>query len=228
LTTSLAQQQAMLRNNQQLLAISDSSLDLVQVLEAVRNEDHEIVDFVWTLNNHAAEQVYGDVIGLHLLTRNPGVVDSGIFDTYKQVVETGQPNQQERHYMHEQFNSWYTQSTVKLGDGVATTTADITARKEQEQLLLHLQAEGARQSEDRYHTLFTAMDEGYCLLQVLFDEAGQPCDWRFEEVNPAFAQHKYGRRRQRLHPRSAGWSNYLMTQGLARRHSSWARLSSGK
>ncbi|WP_055562906.1 hypothetical protein [Hymenobacter sp. AT01-02] len=35
----------------------------------------------------------------------------------------------------EQFDGWFHQSTVKLHDGVATTTADITGRKEAEQQL---------------------------------------------------------------------------------------------
>ncbi|RYZ49231.1 MAG: PAS domain S-box protein, partial [Sphingobacteriales bacterium] len=128
------QQAAELQATRDLLrATLDSSLDLIQVFEAVRDEQGEIVDFTWVLNNHAAETVYGDVINKRLLTLNPGVVAEGIFDTFKRVVETGTPDVSERHYVHEQFNGWFHQSVVKLNDGVKTTTSEITNRKKAEQ-----------------------------------------------------------------------------------------------
>ena len=125
---------AELKTSKDLLqATMDSSMEMIQVFEAVRNEKNEIVDFKWILNNHASEKIYGDVIGKSLLTLNPGVVEEGIFETFKKVIETGIPDQSERHYVHEQFNGWFYQSTVKLGDGVATTTTDITEIKKAEE-----------------------------------------------------------------------------------------------
>jgi PAS domain S-box-containing protein len=41
-------------------------------------------------------------------------------------------------------------------------------------------------SEERYRTLFGALDEGVCVIEVLFDAAGLACDYRFLEANPAF------------------------------------------
>ncbi|HST58897.1 MAG TPA: PAS domain-containing sensor histidine kinase, partial [Longimicrobium sp.] len=46
-----------------------------------------------------------------------------------------------------------------------------------------------RQSDARYRTLFDSIDEGFCVVEVLFDEADQPVDYRFVEVNPAFVKH---------------------------------------
>ena len=49
------------------------------------------------------------------------------------------------------------------------------------------QAEAAlRESEDRYHTLFNSIDEGFCVIEMLFDASGVPVDYRFIEANPAF------------------------------------------
>lgn len=79
----------------------DSSLNLVQVFEAVRDEWGAVVDFAWVLNNAAAEQVYSDVIGRRLCELNPGVVEEGIFDAFKEVMETGVPDHREHHYVHE-------------------------------------------------------------------------------------------------------------------------------
>jgi PAS domain S-box-containing protein len=43
-----------------------------------------------------------------------------------------------------------------------------------------------RASEERYRTLFNSLDQGVCVIEVLFDDAGAPYDYRFLEVNPAF------------------------------------------
>ncbi|HYG66908.1 MAG TPA: PAS domain-containing sensor histidine kinase, partial [Anaeromyxobacteraceae bacterium] len=40
--------------------------------------------------------------------------------------------------------------------------------------------------EARYFALFDAIDEGYCVVEVLFDEADRAIDYRFVEVNRAF------------------------------------------
>lgn len=55
---------------------------------------------------------------------------------------------------------------------------DITDRKRAE--------ENLRVSEDRYRRLFENMTEAFALHEILCDEAGEPCDYRFLDVNPAF------------------------------------------
>ncbi|MES1026664.1 PAS domain S-box protein [Gloeocapsa sp. BRSZ] len=48
-------------------------------------------------------------------------------------------------------------------------------------------AEGAlRESEERYRMLFESIDEGFCVVEVLFDAAGTPVDHRILQANPAF------------------------------------------
>lgn len=43
-------------------------------------------------------------------------------------------------------------------------------------------------SESKYRALFDSIDAGFCIIEVLFDDAGRPADLRYLEVNPAFAR----------------------------------------
>jgi PAS domain S-box-containing protein len=50
-------------------------------------------------------------------------------------------------------------------------------------------AEAARRESDgRYRSLFNSLDAGFCVLQLAFDAAGQPTDYKFVEINDAFAK----------------------------------------
>ena len=46
-----------------------------------------------------------------------------------------------------------------------------------------------RESEERYRNLFNSMDEGFCVLEMIFDAHQKPVDWRFLEANPSFERH---------------------------------------
>jgi PAS domain S-box-containing protein len=60
------------------------------------------------------------------------------------------------------------------------TMENIDARKQAESLL--------EKSEARYRTLFESMDEGFALCEMIFDEARNPVDFRYIEVNRAFSR----------------------------------------
>ena len=61
------------------------------------------------------------------------------------------------------------------------TAADITEQH-------HFQ-ERLRASEERYRALFTAIDQGFALIELQFDATGKAVDYIFLEVNPAFSKH---------------------------------------
>jgi len=65
--------------------------------------------------------------------------------------------------------------------GIIGIGIDITDRKKAESEM--------RNSEQKYRDLFTSMDQGYCIIEVLFDENNKPYDYRFIEVNPVFNKH---------------------------------------
>jgi PAS domain S-box-containing protein len=49
--------------------------------------------------------------------------------------------------------------------------------------------ESVRASEERYRNLFESMDEGYCVIEMIYAADGTPTDYRFLVVNPAFVEH---------------------------------------
>ena len=71
-------------------------------------------------------------------------------------------------------------------------------------------------SEERYRTLFDAIGEGVCVIEMLYDDAGIPNDYRFLEVNPAFVKatglaHAVGRTMRALAPQHE--AHYFETYG---------------
>jgi PAS domain S-box-containing protein len=60
-------------------------------------------------------------------------------------------------------------------------------------------------TEDHYRTMFESIDQGFCTIEVLVDEDGEPFDYRFLDVNRAFEQQTglrdaVGRRMRELAP----------------------------
>lgn len=55
---------------------------------------------------------------------------------------------------------------------------DLANRKRAEQFL--------RQSEEKFRTLFNSIDEGFCIIELLFDANSKAVDYRFLETNTSF------------------------------------------
>jgi PAS domain S-box-containing protein/putative nucleotidyltransferase with HDIG domain len=68
--------------------------------------------------------------------------------------------------------------TAMESGGLICVVHDITKRKRAEGLL--------RTSERQYRNLFEEMDEGFCVIEMLYDPDGKAVDYRFVEINPAF------------------------------------------
>ncbi|MBL8210708.1 MAG: PAS domain S-box protein [Bryobacterales bacterium] len=96
------------------------------------------------------------------------------------LAATGRIGPYEKEYLHKDGSrSWMLFAGRDLGDGtISEYCIDISERKRVEAAL------GI--SEQKYRMLFQSIDEGFCIIEVLFDNSGRPYDYRFLETNQAF------------------------------------------
>ena len=175
-----------LKTNEELLRTAlDSSYDYLQVFKAVRDRHGKIIDFIWILNNRNLIEMIGDRVGKSLLQSYPGLIETGLFNMYVQVTETGISQTSEFYYDREGLNDWFHQTIVKLNDGFILTGQIITERKNAEQELLDLKDELAQKAVDKYLTIFNSIDEGFHLTEVIFDKNKKAVDIAILEENPA-------------------------------------------
>jgi PAS domain S-box-containing protein len=80
--------------------------------------------------------------------------------------------------VHQAIPREWTEREVKWVEETAEQTWTTVERARTEAAL--------RESEAKYRTLFESIDQGLCICEMLFDEQGQPNDYRFLEVNSVF------------------------------------------
>jgi PAS domain S-box-containing protein len=120
-----------------------------------------------------------------------------ICETYK-VLQTGAPHHWEwtgpdgRDYDIYDFPFTDTDGSpliMEMGIDITERKRAENALKESNETLEQRVADRTAElaaSEGRYRSLFNGMTEGFALHEIVCDEQGLPCDYRFLEVNPAF------------------------------------------
>lgn len=73
---------------------------------------------------------------------------------------------------------------VRVSTLVALIRSALRSRRRQYLVRDYLQA--LEVSEMRYRTLFDSIDEGFCVIEMIFDQNGKPTDFIFLETNPSF------------------------------------------
>lgn len=118
-----------------LQATLDVQLDPQVALEALRDSNGTIEDFVYRQVNPAACEYMGlphdQLVGARLRTLLPGLEDAGLIQHYAAVVTTGQPLiLNDFTYDNEVLRDRrrYDIRAVRLGDGISLTWRDVTDR----------------------------------------------------------------------------------------------------
>jgi PAS domain S-box-containing protein len=151
------------------------------VAEALRDAEGRMVDFRFLQANPAFERLTGVPVA-SAVGRALSEVIAGphqpLVEPYVDVVDTGEPKEFEAQ-VPALDDRWYEVRAMRLApDQFSALFVEISDRKRAQQAL--------ERSAERYRTLFESIDEGFCIIELLFDAAGQACDYRFVEFNPAF------------------------------------------
>jgi two-component system CheB/CheR fusion protein len=129
-----------LRRSEERFRLSqESAIQGFTLFKAVRDEGGRVVDLEYEYINPAGAALGRTtpepLIGRRLKDMFPGTEHTGIGPQLRRVVETGEPLDAELHYVADGVEGWYRHLAVKIGDGVATSYIDITAKKQLEQEL---------------------------------------------------------------------------------------------
>ncbi|AKT39985.1 ATP-binding protein [Chondromyces crocatus] len=134
-----------LRQSEELFRVSQEVSPIAfSYHRIVRDEHGAVVDFARRYQNEAASRINrlpaGHLIQeMSLLASFPGLRESGLWDHYRGVAETGVGWQDEKYYGGEHFDTWFRLVCVRPNpDSIAMIFEDITDRKRVEHALLLL------------------------------------------------------------------------------------------
>ncbi|MBD1926070.1 PAS domain S-box protein [Trichocoleus sp. FACHB-90] len=163
-------------------ALSESEEQSRNIIESI-GEAFFAADENWRLTyiNQFAQTLLdrtpGDLIGKNLWEEYPGLIGSEFELVYWSAMRGVAASLTAFYPDHDR---WYEARTYPAAQGITVYFRNVTDQ---------IQAEAAlRQSEERYRTLFESIDEGFCIIEMLFDANDTPIDYRFLEINPAFEQ----------------------------------------
>ncbi|MCU7551739.1 ATP-binding protein [Chitinophagaceae bacterium LB-8] len=126
-------QEALQQQSEYLNGVLNASLNGIYVLEAVKDDEGNVADFIFTTCNQKYVELTGEpveqVIGKSFLNLFPHT-KSGAFQLLSQVIERDKVYRQEMYYA-QTFNRWYDFIAVKLGtNSIVVTFQEITRQRE--------------------------------------------------------------------------------------------------
>jgi PAS domain S-box-containing protein len=139
------------------------SPDGFTIMNCLRDDSGEIIDFIWEYVNPAAAKIMGKTVeeltGARLLEKLPGN-SKELFNLYIKVVRTGESHDLEIEYNSENINGWFRNVAVKLGEGIAISFNDITERKKHQAAIEQINKE-MRDTVERISDAFIAIDKNW-------------------------------------------------------------------
>ena len=154
---------------------------------AVLREPTHIFEYV----NDAYVTVAGqrDFIGRNVREVFPELVGQGFYELLDKVFASGEPfaarslpirfeNETSDRYLDFLYQPIYDETGAVTG--IFVGGYEVTDQIRSQAALA--------ESESRYRTLFESIDVGFCIIQLMFDDADQAIDYRILEANPAFVR----------------------------------------
>jgi len=122
------------KEHDRFLAAAESSLDDFYIFDGVPDSSGKIVDFRFNYINPNAERRLNtsreSLLGKILTEVRPFMISSGLIESYREVVRTGVPFTCEVFIDDDMIKAtWINVQVVKLGDGIAITSRDVTEQK---------------------------------------------------------------------------------------------------
>lgn len=109
---------------------------VISYFEAVRDEKGTIIDFKIGYTNGKIKEFIGrsaeEITGKCISEVYPMLLENGDFDSYIEVINSGEPKELENLYELKEGRFYFCNEIVKLDDGVTIVSQDITLRKEAE------------------------------------------------------------------------------------------------
>ena len=150
-------------------------------LEVVFDDGGKAVDLVFRDVNPAFAQQTGmhDVIGKSVRETLPQLEEYW-YENYGQVARTGKPLRfaNPAAPLGRHFEVYAFRVGPPEDRRVGVIFSDVTERMQAELML--------RSSEEKFRTLFESIDQGFCVVEMIFDSEGTAVDYRFLDINPAF------------------------------------------
>ncbi len=159
---------------------ADKSFD---ILESITDAFFAVnSNWQFTYINRKAEELnnraHGSLLGKVLWEEFPALIGSEYGDLYETVMK--QKTACSTTAVSLVDNQWYEAHAFPSKDGIVAYFKNISEQKKAELAL--------QKSEESLRTLFNTIDEGFCIIEVLFDDNNKPYNYRFLEYNSLFEE----------------------------------------
>lgn len=158
--------------------------DLKELLASVTDSFFRLDDELrYTFVNQATTDMFGiakeELLGKKLEDIFPDVPGSIFHTELAHALKEQETRIFENYYAP--LDRWFESRIYPSRNGLSVFTKEITARNNAENSL--------RESEEKYRILFDSIDEGFCIIEMIFDENGKAVDYTFIDLNSSFEKH---------------------------------------
>ncbi|CCH56926.1 PAS/PAC sensor signal transduction histidine kinase [Fibrisoma limi BUZ 3] len=167
--------------------VDDSRVGVV-ILEAIRNEQGEFQDFIFSYINPAGAAILGHpadaLSGQSYQSSFSQAINSDLLSAYQQVLETGEALRiPEVHYAANGAKRWFDLGITRYGEAVVVTFTDIFTTKQV----------GESDRQNRFMDgVFNVTNEAIYVLEAIRENGPGPTnpgsivDFRYQRINQAF------------------------------------------